>query len=189
MESLGHFIFELVKIAILSFIYAIVLFFIYKKLPKYNLPKWLEKRFKSKKQLWVYISLFLLFYMFTPYGNHGLGDSARIPVSFTKEISNVNWTEFGRFNDVKSSEKNDLESTHFKVVNNFVCGNLKSDFYMYDNSYFIYDIKNEKLHEFANVNEYNEFAVNENLPKSNELKSFKENYSDYWNGWRFFLLP
>ena len=189
MESLGHFIFELIKITILGFIYSTILCFIYKNIPKNKKTEWSEKLLKSKKTLWLYISIFLLFYMFTPYGNHGLGDSARIPISLTKEISNINWTNYGRLNGIKSTERNDIYLTQFKVEKNILCGNLSSDFYDYKNSFFIYEIDSEKLQEFKDENEYNEFATNENLPKSNELKSFKENYSDYWSGWRFFLLP
>ena len=189
MEVLGHFIFELLKITILGFFYSTILYFIYKIIPESKKPEWIKKWLKSKKTLWLYISLFLLFYMFTPYGNHGLGDSARIPVSYTKEISNINWEEYGRLNGIESSEGNDIESTQFKVENNMICGNLNSGFYDYKNSYFIYDLDTEKLQEFKTEKEYNEFASNKNLPKSSELKSFKENYSEYWSGWRFFLLP
>ena len=189
MESLGHFIFELIKITILGFIYSTILFFIYKNISEKKKPEWCKKLFKSKKILWLYISVFLLFYMFTPYGNHGLGDSARIPISFTKEISNVNWTEYGNLNGVKSSEKNDIYMTQFKIVDNKLCGNMNSDFYDYQNSHFIYDIDSEKLQEFRTEKEYNEFATHKNLPKANELISFQENYSKYWSDWRFFLLP
>ena len=38
--------------------------------------------------------------MFTPYGYHGLGDSARIPISFTKEISNINWTKYAQLDNI-----------------------------------------------------------------------------------------
>ncbi|WP_395063884.1 hypothetical protein [Flavobacterium sp.] len=189
MEYSGHFIFELIKITILGFVYSTILYFIYKNIPKSKKPEWYEKLLISKKTLWLYISIFLLFYMFTPYGNHGLGDSARIPISLTKEISNINWTVYGKLNDVKSNEKNDIYLTQFKVEKDILCGNLSSDFYDYKNSYFIYDIDSEKLQEFKTESDYNNFTKNKNLPKSHELKSFKENYDDYWSGWRLFLLP
>jgi hypothetical protein len=189
MEYLIHFFFELIKISILAFIYASILYFIYKKIPNENKMIWSEKLFRTRKSLWFYISLFLLFYMFTPYGNHGLGDSARIPVSFTKEISNINWEEYGRLNGIESSEGSDIELTQFKVENNMICGNLNSSFYDYKNSYFIYDMDSDNLKEFKTESDYNNFVKNKSLPKLNEFKSFKENYKDYWSGWRFFLLP
>lgn len=189
MESLVHFIFELIKITILGFVYSLILYFIYKNIPKNKKPEWSEKLLKSKKTLWLYISIFLLFYMFTLYGNHGLGDSARIPISLTKEISTIDWTDYARLSGIKSVEMQDIDLTQFKIENNVLCGNLNSDFYEYRNSFFVYDIDSENMQEFKNEDDYNEFATIENLPKSNELKSFEENYNDYWSGWRFFLLP
>ena len=189
MEYLGHFLFEVVKITILGFIYSTILFFIYKNLPKNKKPEWCEKWLKSKNILWLLISFILFVHMFTPYGNHGLGDSARIPITFTKEISNVNWTEYGSLNGIKSTEGNDIEVTLFKVENNCIYGNLNSGFYDYKNAYFIYDIETDNLKEFITEKEYNEYVTAKNLPKSNELKSFTENYRKYWSGWRFFLLP
>ena len=189
MESLGHFIFQLLKITLLGFIYATILYYIYKLIPENKKPEWIKTWLKTKKRLWLTISLFLLFYMFTPFGNHGLGDSARIPISFTKEIRNINWTIYGYLNEVKSSEDNNICLTQFKKVDNILCGNFDSDFYSYQNSYFVYYLDSEKLKEFKSENDYNEFAQNKNLPKSHELKSFKDNYHDYWSGWRFFLLP
>jgi hypothetical protein len=189
MESLGHFIFELLKITVLGFIYSSILYYIYNLIPENKKPEWIKTWLKTKKRLWLSISLFLLFYMFTPYGNHGLGDLARIPISFSKEIININSSNYGKLDEIKSSEDNDIYLTQFKKVNNILCGNLDSDFYDYQNSFFVYNIDTEKLEEFETENGYNKFAESKNLPKSNELKSFKENYSEYWSGWRFFLLP
>lgn len=124
--------------------------------------------------------------MFTPYGYHGLGDSARIPISFTKEISNINWTKYAQLDNIKSIEDNDIYLTRFKIVNNTLCGNLDSDFFSYQNDYFVYDIDSEKLEEFQTETDYNKFAESKKLPKSHELKSFEENYNEYWSGWRFF---
>ena len=56
--------------------------------------------------------------MFTPYGNHGLGDSARIPISYTKEINNINWTKYGILKGIKTNDENEVELTHFKIKNN-----------------------------------------------------------------------
>jgi len=189
MESLGHFIFELLKITLLGFIYSTILYYIYNLIPENKKPRWIKTWLKTKKRLWLSISIFLLFYMFSPYGDHGLGDSARIPISFTKEISNINWTNYGKLNNMKSIEKSDIYMTKFKVENNILCGNLDSDFYDYQNSYFVYDIDSEKLEEFQTEEDYNKYIKSKNLPKSNELKSFEDNYQDYWSGWRFFLLP
>lgn len=189
MEVLGHFIFELIKITILGFIYSLILYYLLKIISNTAKWSWPENFKISRFYLWIFISFFLLCYMFTPFGDHGLGDSARIPISYTKEINNVNWTEFARINDVKSSDENEIEMTNFKITDNIVCGNLKSSFYTYNNSFFIYNIDLEKLIKFSSQKEYNFFATKNNYPKSNELISFEENYRNYWIGCRFFLLP
>ena len=67
----------------------------------------------------------------------------------------------------------------------FRCVKIRNHLKLRFDKYYI----TEKLQEFKTEKEYNEFASNKNLPKSSELKSFKENYSEYWSGWRFFLLP
>ena len=185
MEVLGHFIFELLKITFLGFVYSTVLYYIFKIIPENKKPQAL----KSKKILWLFISSFLLFYMFTPYGNHGLGDSPRIPISYTKEINNINWTKYGILKGIRTNDGNEVELTHFKVKNNTLCGNLSSDFYDFENDYFVYEIDSEKIVEFKNDIDYNRYAQKNRLPKSNELKSFEDNYRDYWSGWRFFILP
>jgi hypothetical protein len=189
MEASGHFIFVLIKILILGFIYSSIIYFLHTLISNWLKWNWIKNIKISRIFLWLYISFFLLIYMFTPYGNHGLGDSARIPISFTKEISNVNWTEFARINNVKSNEENEIEMTKFKIIDKIVCGNLNSSFYSYTNSFFIYNSNSEKLIEFNSQKEYDFFATQNNLPNSNELISFEENYRNYWSGWRFLFLP
>ncbi|MFC4818598.1 MULTISPECIES: hypothetical protein [unclassified Flavobacterium] len=188
MESFGHFLFELLKIGILGYIYATLLFWIYLYFLKNKIASRLDQWMQSKKRLWFSISCFLLCYLFTPYGYHGLGDSARIPISLDKSINNINWDGYAHLSGDRSNT-NTIEFTRFKVENNTVFGNLDSFFYTYKNDYFIYDIGSGKLQEFETEREYNTFATLENLPKSDELQTFEENYSDYWHGWRFFLLP
>ena len=64
-----------------------------------------------------------------------------------------------------------------------LCGNLKSWFYDFQNSYFVLDLRTDEMTEF------NEYAENNKLPKSNELLSFEQNYRNHWSGIRFLLLP
>ncbi|MGX7666133.1 hypothetical protein [Flavobacterium pedocola] len=189
MESGGHFIFELLKIGILGFIYANIIWFIFKGIAKRKNVFWLQKALESKRRLWIWSSIVLFVYMLTPFGYHGLGDSARIPLGFRNEISNINWTEYGSLYDIETSEGNPLETTAFLLKNNMVCGNLSSGFYDYKNSFFVYDLSTEQLKEFVTETDYNQYAEKQNLPLSAEFKSFEENYRAYWGGWRFFLLP
>ncbi|MCG9792639.1 hypothetical protein [Flavobacterium algicola] len=182
MASLFHFIFELIKISILGWIYSTILYFIFKEIPAKKKPEWCKKIFKTKKSIWIFTCLLLLFYMFTPYGNHGLGDSARIPISFSKAVSNVDWTEESTIDDVETKDRSNLQAKEFKIIDEIVCGK-------YNNFHFIYNSDKDKLEEFYTENEYNENAKLLDLPLSDELLSFKENYDEYWHNWRLFLLP
>jgi hypothetical protein len=112
-----------------------------------------------------------------------------IPIGHWKTIENTNWTEYGYLKEQKTSDGNDIETTQFKVVNDKLCGNLESWFYEFQNSYFVLDLKTDKITEFKTESEFNEYAENNKLPKSNELLSFEQNYRNHWGGIRFFLLP
>lgn len=192
MEVLFHFIFQLLKIAFLAFIYSsiiIELLILIDKIISFEFAK----KIKSNKRKYrinfgLFISFGLFIYSFTYWGNHGLGDSALIPIGYSKTISNINWTEYGHLNSVQTSDEIKIETTRFKVKNDKLCGNLDSWFYDFDNSYFVLDLKTDELIEFETENEFNKYTSKNDLPESNELLDFRKNYSDFW-GIRILLLP
>lgn len=193
MEVLFHFIFEIIKISILASIYATLIFFIIKFISKYKPNSWFERVYKNKIKLWflsgLTISLTLFVFMFSYWGNHGLGDSPRIPIGGGLVVDNTNWTEYSYIEGLKTVDNIDVEMTKFKVVDNKLIGNLDSWFYEFENSYFIYDLNQYEMKEFRNKNKLNDYLVANNLPLSEELMTFEENYRNYWSGWRFWLLP
>ena len=188
MESLGHFVFEIIKIVILSFCYSVLLKFLLSKLVTNNSNYIFEKIVNPKRRLWFYLFIFLLIFMCTNIGSHGLGDSANIPISLTKSIDNVNWEDGGTLNDVIIDGNDRIETTKWIVKNGKLCGNLLG-FNDYKNSYFVYEISSNIVTEFKTSIEYEDFAKINRLPNIDEFKSFAENYDDYWRGWRFWLLP
>ena len=192
MEVLFHFIFQLIKIAILASIYSFVLLGILLIIGKFK-PNEFFKRVKTeKKKYWfVYgflISIGLFIFSFTYWGNHGLGDGPKIPIGHWETIENTNWTEYG-YLDVQTNDGIDIETTKFKVENDILCGNLDSSFYDFRNSYFVMDLKTDVVTEFNTENDFNNYAESKNLPKSNELLNFEQNYKNRWGGIRFLLLP
>jgi hypothetical protein len=68
-------------------------------------------------------------------------------------------------------------------------GNLESRFYDYKHSLFVYDLKEKVFTAFKTTREYEDFAKKNNLPLTDKLRSFSENYLDYWGGWRAWFLP
>lgn len=189
MESFGHFIFELVKIAILGFIYSNIIYYLLKLSSKQNDNYWIQKLIESKRKLWIYVSIVLFVYMITPFGYHGLGDSARLPLDINNEINNINSNEYGIVNGIETTEKKPIETTNFILSNENLCGNLSSSFYDYKNSYFVYNLSSKQIKEFESETEYNYYAKKRNLPTPQDFLSFEENYRNYWGGWRFWLLP
>lgn len=193
MEVLFHFIFEIIKISIQASIYATLIFFIIKFISKYKPNSWFERVYKNKIKLWflsgLTISLTLFVFMFSYWGNHGLGDSPRIPIGGGLVVDNTNWTEYSYIEGLKTVDNIDVEMTKFKVVDNKLIGNLDSWFYEFENSYFIYDLNQYEMKEFRNKNKLNDYLVANNLPLSEKLMTFEENYRNYWSGWRFWLLP
>jgi energy-coupling factor transporter transmembrane protein EcfT len=193
MEFLIHFIFQLFKIAILASIYALILTAILLLIGKFKSTSFTKKIKLEKKKYWFYfgfiISIALFIFSFTYWGNHGLGDGPKIPIGHWETIENINWTEYGYLKNRKTSEGNNIDTTKFKVANDQLCGNLKSWFYDYQNSYFVLDLKTDEITEFKTEVAFNNYAKKKDLPKANELLSFEQNYRNHWSGIRFFLLP
>lgn len=193
MEVTIDFIVTLFKIAVLSSIYAFLIFWIFKFIRKTKPNSWFDKVSSRKLRFWITsgscISVGLLLFLFTYWGFHGLGDGPRIPIGHGVIVDNTNWDEYGYIHAAQTFDGMKIEMTKFKVVNDKLIGNLESGFYDYKNSFFIFDLKHKLLTEFKTQKDFEEYAMKNKLPLSNELRTFKQNYSAYWGGWRFWLLP
>jgi hypothetical protein len=95
MEVLFHGIFELIKISILGCIYATLTLVTFIIIGHYKPDSWFDKVSKKKLRLWflsgLFISVGLFLFMFTYFGDHGLGDSARVPVGHFKVVITAHW--------------------------------------------------------------------------------------------------
>lgn len=193
MEVLFHFIFELIKTSILGCIYATLTLLTFKLIGRYKPDSWFARVSKKKLRLWflsgLILSVGLFFYMFTYYGDHGLGDGPKIPIGHGIVVDNTNWNEYGYIKGIKTSDKIDIEMTKFIVVDNKLIGNLDSWFYDFQNSYFIYDLKTKEMNEFKTKAEFDTFTKENKLPTTDGLLTFEDNYRKHWGGWRFWLLP
>ena len=141
MEVLIGFIGSLIKIGILSSIYALLTLWTFKLIGKFRPNSWFERVSTNKRRLWsisgLIFSLGLLFYLFSYWGFHGFGDGPRIPIGHGLIVDNTNWTEYGYVEEIKTTDTIVVEMTKFTVVDNKLIGNLDSWFYDYKNSYFI----------------------------------------------------
>jgi energy-coupling factor transporter transmembrane protein EcfT len=193
LEVLFHFIFQLFKIAILSTVYALVVYTLLVLIAIVTNSE-LLKRIEARKlmsilKLWVLIAAGLFVYSFSYWGNHGLGDSARIPIGYGNVVSNINWIEYGTLDNQKTNGGKKIHTTKFKVTGSKLSGNLDSFFYDYKNNYFVFDMETNEFTEFTSVAEFDQYATQNNLPQSSELLSFHENYYNHWGGIRMLLLP
>jgi hypothetical protein len=193
MEVIIGFIGSLIKIGILSSTYALLTLWIFRLIGKLKPNSWFDKVSIKKLRLWfisgLVFSIGLFFYLFTYWGFHGFGDGPRIPIGHGIIVDNTNWDEYGYIEEIQTSDNKKIEMTKFKVSGDKLIGNLNSWFYDYKNSFFVFDLDDKVLTEFKTVKDYEDFALKNNLSLTHELKSFRENYLDYWAGWRMWFLP
>ena len=131
--------------------------------------------------------MFLCLFAFrnSHWGNRGFRDSAKIPLKKSSVIKNINWTEYAWI-DLDNGEK--IETTEFLIDGNLVLGKYDSRFNSLS-GYFIYNSKSDSRKEFNTRDSFDEYTSANNLPTSDDLQGFLENYDRYWRGWRFLLLP
>lgn len=135
------------------------------------------------------IYLFLFIFMFTHWGNHGFGDSSRIPLSNGLILDNIDWNEVTYIEDIRTENNTQLETTRFLITDDLLIGNLQSHFYDYPNKFFALNLNTKELKEFKDEPQFDNYLQQAQLPKRKDFLSFEENYHAYWNGWRFWLLP
>ncbi len=163
MEVGFHFIFELVKIAVLAIIYSTILLITFSILAKTRPGSWFDRATEFKKDSWFamgfLISISLFIYMFTYWGNHGLGDSPRIPIGKWLVVDNANWNDYGYINDMTTNNGNEVVMTEFLVKKGYLLGKLGSSFHRYNNEYFIYDMTEKTMVEFENQKDFDEYVI------------------------------
>ena len=193
MEVMIHFVFELIKISILATAYATILLLLFRWIARVYPDGWFDQASRRKGRFWmrsgslIWVGLFV--FLFSYYGDHGLGDGPRVPIGHGLVVGNTNWDEYGYVDEVLTSDGVSLQMTRFMVSDDKLLGNLDSWFDTFSNAYFIYDMDSEVLTEFATQREFDAYAQQYELPNSASLKTFAENYDDRWGGWWFWLLP
>ena len=127
----------------------------------------------------------LFFFMFTYYGDHGLGDSARIPVGHRRAIQEVNGIQ-AYIQD--EGPVNSLDIEKFIITNDYVYGLMGVENLNYEGKYFIYDLINNKIKTFMQEQDFTAFLIAKNLNTKPDYKDFSCYYNEHWGGWRLWLL-
>jgi hypothetical protein len=185
MEVLFHFVFQLVKISIIASVYATILLLLFKQLKKSTPQSWSQKVTADKNKFWFgswsFIIIILFIWMFTYWGNHGLGDTARIPIGYDREIKQIN----GEYAFISPNgyeiEMFSIES--YAVKNNYCTGKAKK------NLYYIWNLETNDVETVESLVKYKEHTNKLQLPNSGKFIDFQNGYQRFWGGWRFWLLP
>ncbi len=174
MFTLFHFGFLIFKIALQSGIYSLIIFFVLTAIGRLTGNTHLNRlRFTA---IYLATATLLFIFSFTYYGNHGLGDEAKLPLGHNKTMRSSDgyaYLDIGR-------KQVPVES--FFVYNEHLC--LASE-----TGYYDYLLPTGDWVRYNSVQEYEAYASTHNLPLTYQFKTFYTYYDEYWNGWRFWLLP
>jgi hypothetical protein len=186
MFVLGHLLFELFKISILSSIYAVLIVVILKSLAKYSGKNWIIKVSKKTFRLWLVsgfiFSVFLFSMLFSYWGNHGLGDHAVIPVGYGKTVEQID--DSYTYIRPEGHKYADLPITYFAVYKHYLFGkSTQTD----TSNICIWNLMTNHA-QFVNTESLNKFMLLNNINESLIFEDFNAHYNKYWNGWRFWLL-
>lgn len=184
MESLFHLFFVIIKIGILSVFYTYIIIGFIWAINKIHSPATQRKIILNKFRTFrfplfsiIYIVLFL--FSFSYWGNHGLGDFARIPIGNQKEVKQIN-----AINTYLEDENgNQIGISDFYYGANRLYAKINDGFI--PGEYLLWNLNEKSWVVINNQEEY----MKEIYPVIDYLKSFQEHYKDYWSGWRFWLLP
>lgn len=182
--------FILLKIGIQAAILTAIIFFVVRLVNK----KRIEKNDRPLLKLGCFsffvcvtILVVALFFLSQAYWfDRGFGDTAIIPVGHNAAIMDIDgsgsYLVYDDFQSITVSPNGDL------AVNKFI----QQDYHLYGSNsekYFVVDLKTRKAIDFSSEAEYNEYARQYKLPLTDSFKEFRDNYLEYWDGWRFWLLP
>jgi hypothetical protein len=181
MEVLFHLAFQLVKVSLQSSIYAILLLGLFR----------IWVRGTDNFNLWLNLAglilvLLMLYGSFSHYGNHGLGDSSRLPLAHGRTIHLSSKTYIKLDGSKIDSE---IYIDKFALSEKYVFGYLDNSQTNYDKIYFVFDLQRNKVSQFEKEADYLAFLVQAHINPDTKLADFFEHYHNYWSGWRFWLLP
>jgi hypothetical protein len=189
MEVLFHFIFELIKISILASIYAAVTLLVFKTIGGYKPDSWFDRVTKKKIKFLLLsgfiISVGLFFYMFTYFGNHGLGDSARVPVGHFKVVRQINGVD----SYIQNSNGEQLGIINFAFGNDRLYAETQRDSNAKKSDYVVWDLHNNRWTFYKTKADYLMAAQQNDYPNPDLFEEFETHYRRHWLGWRFWLLP
>jgi len=211
MEVLFNFIFELFKISILSCFYAILIFGSFKIIGYCKPNCWFDRvsikklSFLLYSGIVIYVGLFI--FMFTYWGDHGLGDSYSIPIGHHKTINygggayidNDKYIQINFNNFIYDANRIYADSIEVVLGDNqpalmihdtvnFI-DSIEKVFSGNHHAFMIYNLVNDEVIFYQTKEDYLHVAKLYNYPIPDKFENFMTYYNEYWHGWRLFFLP
>ncbi|MBK9247662.1 MAG: hypothetical protein IPM69_06000 [Ignavibacteria bacterium] len=123
--------------------------------------------------------------MFTYFGDHGLGDSARVPVGHFKVVRQIN----GSDTYLQNSKGEQLGIKNFTFDNDNLFAETQKEFNGEKGDYIVWDLRTDSWTYYKTETDYLVAAKQNNYPVPDNFKEFGEFYKRHWQGWRFWTLP
>ena len=190
MEVLFHFFFEVFKIAVLALFYATALLLVCGGIAILKPGSRIDQLSEDKSMFWffrLFWKVVLLFlFMFTVWGNHGLGDNYAMPVGGGKAVKAINSLADPYIEDASGTQ---LSLGNFKIERGKLWGELsegdrRGGIY----GFVVWDLSRETWKTYEEWEALQK--ENADAPADQKLfRSYEDSYMEYWNGWRFWLLP
>jgi hypothetical protein len=192
MEALFHLIFELFKIVIIASVYSLIILCFLYSIGKYFPGSWFDKVSQKKLHIWflncLVISLLLFAFMFTYWGDHGLGDSARIPLGQGKAVGQIN----GAMTYITpiSYESETLTIEEFAVTKKYLFAKVTDSRTIPSaKEIAVWNLKTNGVEFLEHYSDIEIFKTKNKITEQLIFLSFGNHYAVYWGGWRFWLLP
>lgn len=191
--------FIIIRIILLSTVYASIILLIVYIISRKTQNQWLRNRMNHKFRNWLLlhflISVCLFLYSFSYWQYTGLGENPSIPIGYGQRIYSPDfaWTDF--YPDLNKTElnKDELQIENFIVKDNILCAKVshqQSNSPKYD--FIICDLPNRTNQTFLTEVEYTAYAKTKGLPMKSEFYDFRTHFQEYFDKqpkWKKWLLP
>lgn len=180
MEALFDLGITIIKVYLVSYVYVKLYQYLTKKFQYVNLISKLPK-IKTKsafKTARILISVSLILFSLTYWGNKGYGDEAFIPIGHYKHIHQSNGIQ--AYIEPYNYKYGILNIEKFAICNNLVFGEAVGSTVDKPLPFFVWNYKTEELYFFKTEEQFQDFLKTKKIDQFS-LKSFGSNYVAYWN--------
>jgi hypothetical protein len=186
MEVLIHFVFQLIKIPLQASIYALLVVLIATVIkflfPASKFANVFSQQRQVFKKAWLFITVGLFIFSFTYWGDHGLGDSSRIPIGNGKSV----YLGGSAYIDLDTSQ---VYFNHFTYDSKRLYASNVETTTGRQHDLLVYDLEEDRVTFYNKEEDYLKVAKAYVYPLPDTFEDFEVFYNRYWNGWRFFMLP